>query len=419
MRNGQRFAYVSDAAFRSAVAPSGAGLKALAEQHGTDVNHLAVRAAFTAEVAKAEGEGAERSVDIVISTESPDRDRDVITVDGWDLRSYRRNSVVLFAHDYYSLPVARGENVRAEDGKLKATAKFVPADIYPFAETVYRMLSGGWMSAASVGFRPKKWEYNEERRGVDFHEQELLEFSIVPVPANAECLVEARAAGVDVEPLKAWAEQTLEWLGHPASASAVAPIDIHALSARLAKDLRAIRAAEECPKAGQCGLLATDTGVCPAAGDCPMGRGQAASANGVVKVGVLTLGAVAVFKAALAKRGRVLSGANERRLRDAASAAEAASAKIAEVVAQVEQAPEADSVEEETEREAAKKAPGSDVIVLDGELLDLDAIPYADERDALSDLTAEDVMAALRESVSAEAATGVRRAINAATGRVD
>ena len=60
-----------------------------------------------------------------------------------------------------------------------------------------------------MGFKPKKWVYNEERRGVDFAEQELLEFSIVPVPANAECLVEARAAGIDVEPLRAWAEKTL------------------------------------------------------------------------------------------------------------------------------------------------------------------------------------------------------------------
>ena len=216
---------------------------------------------------------------------------------------------------------------------------------------------------------------------------------------------------MDVEPLKAWAEKTLEWLGHPASGASVATVDIAALSARLAKDLRATRAVEDCPKAGQCPMVsAGDVGVCPAAGDCPMGRGQAASVDGVVKVGALTLGAVDAFKATLAKRGRVLSAANERRLRDAAASAETASAKIAEVVAQVEQAPEAEPVEEEAAMPSAVVATAADAI-------DLDAIPY--EPDALSDLTAEDVLAALREVIGHEVETGARRAINTATGRVD
>ena len=39
--------------------------------------------------------------------------------------------------------------------------------------------------------------------------------------------------------------------------------------------------------------------------------------------------------------------------------------------------------------------------------------------DALSDLTAEDVLSVLRESIGAEAAVGVKRAVNLAIGRVD
>jgi hypothetical protein len=36
--------------------------------------------------------------------------------------------------------------------------------------------------------------------GIDFKRQELLEFSIVPVPANANALIEARAYGGSRDP---------------------------------------------------------------------------------------------------------------------------------------------------------------------------------------------------------------------------
>src|SRR5690606_20034299 len=52
-----------------------------------------------------------------------------------------------------------------------------------------------------------KWNWSEEddrRFGVDFIEQELLEFSIVPVPANPDALIEARGMVGDLEPMRAW-----------------------------------------------------------------------------------------------------------------------------------------------------------------------------------------------------------------------
>jgi len=66
------------------------------------------------------------------------------------------------------------------------------------------------LNATSVGFKPKEWVFNEDRKGVDFKTQELLEFSVVPVPSNPEALIEARSAGIDLGPYKEWAEQVLE-----------------------------------------------------------------------------------------------------------------------------------------------------------------------------------------------------------------
>ena len=72
---------------------------------------------------------------------------------------------------------------------------------------------------------------------MDFQQQELLEFSIVPVPANADCLIEARSAGIDVEPLREWAAKTLEQFEpkiHPEAPTFMrAVLDFGACSARI------------------------------------------------------------------------------------------------------------------------------------------------------------------------------------------
>lgn len=167
-----------------------------------------LRKAFIADV-KAVDDNA-RAIDFTISTASVDRMGDTIAVDGWQLANFRKNPVVLWAHDSEKLPVAKASNVRVEDGKLKARAEFMGGDISGFADAVYRAIKGGFLSATSVGFAPLKYSFVDDparRMGIDFQEQELLEFSIVPVPANAEALIEARAAGIDIAPIREWAEK--------------------------------------------------------------------------------------------------------------------------------------------------------------------------------------------------------------------
>src|SRR3990172_7043511 len=155
-----------------------------------------------------------RTIRFIISSSSEDRDKDVVAVAGWNLDNYRKNPVGQWANDYKSLPVAKCLSVSPRGDKLVAEAQFPSADLYPFADTVYRMLKGGYLSATSVGFRPIDFKPNEKRGGVDFHAQELLEFSVVPIPSNCEALIEARAAGIDLAPLKDWAEGVLAgWHG--------------------------------------------------------------------------------------------------------------------------------------------------------------------------------------------------------------
>lgn len=167
-----------------------------------------LRAAFAADV-KA-GTGDSREVQFTISTGSVDRMGDTIDPKGWVLDTYRKNPVVLWAHDASLLPIAKADKVWIEGDSLKAIATFVPKATLRFADTVLELIKGGFLSATSVGFIPLKWAFADDKTrgyGIDFQQQELLEFSIVPVPANAEALIEGKAAGIDIGPLAEWAER--------------------------------------------------------------------------------------------------------------------------------------------------------------------------------------------------------------------
>jgi HK97 family phage prohead protease len=177
----------------------------------TPAKGAALRKSFESECRAIDQEA--RAVDFIISTASVDRMGDTVSVDGWKLDSYRKNPVVLWAHDASMLPIAKATNIRVEDGKLKARAEFLPREISGMSYAVFEMIKGGFLNATSVGFAPIRYAFSEaadRKFGIDFLEQELLEFSVVPIPANAEALVQARSAGIDIEPVREWATKLLE-----------------------------------------------------------------------------------------------------------------------------------------------------------------------------------------------------------------
>lgn len=151
----------------------------------------------------------DRCIKFTITTSFPDRESDVVYPDGIDIAAYQANPIVLFGHDYKSLPIGRCISIERFADRLVATTEFATADLNPLADQVFRMVKAGFLKGASIGFRPLEWVYDEERHGVNFKKTELLEFSIVPVPANALALVAARAAGIDMAVLKDWAQATL------------------------------------------------------------------------------------------------------------------------------------------------------------------------------------------------------------------
>lgn len=153
---------------------------------------------------KTVGAEEDRVLRFIGSTETPDRDGDVISADGWELDKYLENPVFLWAHDYKTPPIGKAVRVWVENKKLMFDIEFPTADIHPLADTIYKLYRGGYLTATSVGFIGKQAVERDDAAvqgapswqvGVKFTRQELLELSAVPVPSNPTALQTAKAKG--------------------------------------------------------------------------------------------------------------------------------------------------------------------------------------------------------------------------------
>jgi HK97 family phage prohead protease len=152
---------------------------------------------------------SDRKMSFTISTASVDRDNDTIDPKGWQLDNYAKNPVVLWAHDYSQPPVGKAVNIQSTADGLKAEVEFLPKGMSPFADMIHDMVKGGFLNATSVGFAGKDFARSKDREhGYDFKSQELLEFSIVPVPSNPEALVQR---GLKNEQLQTYAKAMRDW----------------------------------------------------------------------------------------------------------------------------------------------------------------------------------------------------------------
>lgn len=145
----------------------------------------------------------ERTVEHTASNEDQDRMGDRISVRGWELESFKRNPVLLWDHNASEPPIGRVMKVRkaaGDDGRpeLSTVSRFHEAEKNPHADLIFRMVADGDLPAVSVGFNPMEVELPksaEEAKalgvgefGVYFKRQELLELSVVTVPAHAGAL---------------------------------------------------------------------------------------------------------------------------------------------------------------------------------------------------------------------------------------
>jgi hypothetical protein len=143
-------------------------------------------------VATPQAKGDEPS--ITISTIALDRDRDEVVPEGGDFNAYRKNPVVLFGHDRSSLPVGSTTGLEVLPGRgIKARWLWLEGDA--FAARVRNAFEQGMLRAASIGFLPKHSEPNGQG-GRRFSAWELIEWSLVPLPANADAVRNLKSLGL-------------------------------------------------------------------------------------------------------------------------------------------------------------------------------------------------------------------------------
>lgn len=173
-----------------------------------------------------ENERADKSF---VTTDALDRDFEIIIPGGGDWKSFKKNPVVTFAHDYSSPPVGRSMWVTRErkgntDGWLAKTQYIDRPDGWTgdwMPDAIWHFVKSGYMPGKSIGFIPLNFrapeeaeirarpEYAKARRVID--KWMALEYAVCPVQSNPECLVQgvakAKSAGVSIS------DETMERIG--------------------------------------------------------------------------------------------------------------------------------------------------------------------------------------------------------------
>jgi len=132
------------------------------------------------------------SVRFRLTEKKLDRHGEVVLPGGGDLKNFMKNPVVLFGHgfdkDQGMMPIGR-----IDPDSIKITDKAIDADVIfddggsdEFAKLVAEKVRNGFLNAGSIGFKPI--EVSEEpvlrdQTGLTHTKWELMEFSIVPIPA--------------------------------------------------------------------------------------------------------------------------------------------------------------------------------------------------------------------------------------------
>ena len=131
----------------------------------------------------------------VASDESMDRYGDVVRQSGLRLDNFRRNPVVVDCHDYSSVAKILGtcEAVEVRDGRLVNTVRFALEN--PLGALAYKLAKAGHLRAQSIGFLPLECQpLLGHPDGYEYRAADLLEISLVVVPANANAVAEVKSA---------------------------------------------------------------------------------------------------------------------------------------------------------------------------------------------------------------------------------
>jgi HK97 family phage prohead protease/HK97 family phage major capsid protein len=135
-------------------------------------------------------------LEYVMSDGSVDRMGDVLEPEGWQLDHFRSNPIALFGHKG-DFPIGKWRDVGVRDGRLTGRLELMEAVSERLRE-VHAAVKAGVLRAVSVGFHPLEVEPLKDSKsgGYRFLKSELVECSLVSVPANPNALAVAKSLGL-------------------------------------------------------------------------------------------------------------------------------------------------------------------------------------------------------------------------------
>ena len=127
---------------------------------------------------------------MIASTPDVDRDKDRVIATGARLDNFLKNPVLMYGHNYrdpWAL-IGKAADLQVDAGGINFQPELrEPANDSDPMTVIRALWEQKLLRACSIGFNPTKWMENEVG-GRDFVEWELLEISIVPIPANQNAL---------------------------------------------------------------------------------------------------------------------------------------------------------------------------------------------------------------------------------------
>ena len=146
-----------------------------------------------------------KTATFVLSTSDVDRHGDIIEQSSWQLDNFKSNPVFLEQHKSDEFALGQFEELWFENDdnnegntKLMGRVKFA-TEIYDRAKIAFELVKEGFMRTVSVGFIPHDIDYIEDKDAFVLRDCELLEVSLVSVPANSMAVVRAKSAGIDTD----------------------------------------------------------------------------------------------------------------------------------------------------------------------------------------------------------------------------
>lgn len=140
----------------------------------------------------------------ILSNETVDRMGDIVRADGWDLGAFKSNPVALFGHNH-SFPIGVWKDVAVVGKQLIGTLELAKQGTSDRIDEIRSLIEQGILKAVSVGFSIKKYspiDAKDPWGAWDIEAAELLETSVVSVPANSEALAIAKSLGISTETKK-------------------------------------------------------------------------------------------------------------------------------------------------------------------------------------------------------------------------